>query len=175
MGNRKLCRRVIVASVIATTYAVVCQAGGNHVDACQLISASQAGKILGTKITAKPIDTSAAGPDAASMCNYSGNGIGRGFMLMVGHLKYSDAASEVKRREKQAVADIPPGIPKPSFEGVKNIGDAAYLAKTSTTFQLHVLDHGNVIVVNRNVAASAKAVKQAQQIARVALKQLKHN
>lgn len=175
MGNFSLGRYAIAASLIGMVYTAGCQAGGNPVDACHLISASQAGNILGTNITARPINTSAAGPGAASMCNFSGSGIGQGFMLMAGHVKYANAASEVKRREQQAVADIPPGIPKPRFKNISNLGDAAYLATTPTTFQLHVLDHGNVIVINRNVAAGTKAVTQAQQIARVVLKQLKHD
>ena len=88
-------------------------------------------------------------------------------------IKHANAATEVARREKEALSDTPPGIPMPSFTNIKGLGDAAYLAKTSAYFQLHVLAHGAVIVINRNVTASAKSVEQAEQLARVALKRLK--
>jgi hypothetical protein len=146
---------------------------GGKIDACKLISAEQAGKILGTTITIRAIDTSAAGPNAASMCNYAGPGIGGGFMLIAAHIGYSDAAAEVASQKKQESSDVPPTLPKPSFSDVQGLGDAAYLYKTPGSFQLHVLAHGAAIVVNRNVNASTKAVDQAKQIAKAALANLK--
>jgi hypothetical protein len=145
---------------------------GGKIDACKLVSADQAGKILGTKITIRAIDTSAAGPDAASMCNYAGQAIGSGFMLIAAHIGYSDAAVEVASQKKEAVADVQPTLPKPSFSDIQGLGDAAYLYKTPGSFQLHVLAHGDAIVINRNVNASAKAVDQAKQIAKTALSNL---
>jgi len=94
-------------------------------------------------------------------------------MLIAARVRYSDAATEVARREKEALSDTPPGIPTPRFTNIKGLGDAAYLAKTSAYFQLHVLAHGSVIVINRNVTASAKSVEQTEQLARVALTRLK--
>ena len=146
---------------------------GGRIDACKLISADQAGRILGTTITVRAIDTSAAGPNAASMCNYAAPGIGGGFMLLAAHIGYSDAAAEVASQKKQEAADVPPTLPKPSFSDVQGLGDAAYLYKTPGNFQLHVLAHGAAIVVNRNVDASARAVDQARRIARIALANLR--
>ena len=94
-------------------------------------------------------------------------------MLIAGRVNYTNAATEVARRAKEALSDTPPGIPAPSFTNIKGLGDAAYLAKTSACFQLHVLAHSTVIVINRNLAASAKSVEQAEQLARVALTRLK--
>lgn len=141
-------------------------------DACKLISADQASAILGSKITAHSMDTSAAGPNAGSMCRYAGRGSGSGFMLIAAHLKYTDAAKEVASRQKEALSDNPPGLPKPRFTAVKGLGDAAYLATTSAYFQLHVLAHGNVIVINRNTAVSTRAVQQTKELARAALARL---
>ncbi|HXH72449.1 MAG TPA: hypothetical protein VNI58_06525 [Mariprofundaceae bacterium] len=146
---------------------------GNNIDACKLVSADQASSILGTKITVRAIDTSAAGPDAASMCNYAGDSIGSGFMLIAAHIGYSDAAATVASQKKEESSHLPPGIPHPTFSDIKGLGDAAYLYETPGSFQLHVLAHGNAIVINRNTAASADAVEQARQIAQVALQRLK--
>lgn len=166
-------RIAIVAAALAAGFASTCHAAGTNIDACQLIGVAQASKILGTKITVHAMDTSAAGPGAGAMCRYGGSGIGGGFMLIAGRVHYTNAATEVARREKEALSDTPPGIPTPSFTNIKGLGDAAYLAKTSAYFQLHVLAHGTVIVINRNVAASAKSVEQSKQLARVALTRLK--
>ena len=76
-------------------------------------------------------------------------------------------------RALEALSDTPSGILAPSFTNIKELGDAAYFAKTSTFFQLHVLAHGTVIVINRNVVASTISVEQARQLAQVALTQLK--
>lgn len=148
-----------------------CQAAG--LDACKLIGADQASRILGSQVSAHAMDTAAAGPDAGSMCNYTGEGAGGGFMLIAGHVHYTDAAMEVARREHEALSDTPPGLPKPSFSAVEGLGDAAYLAKATGYFQLHVLAHGSVIVINRNMAASTPAVEQTKALARAALERLK--
>ena len=147
--------------------------GSGKIDACKLVSADQASRILGTKITVRAIDTSEAGPDAGSMCNYSGGGIGSGFMLIAAHIGYSDAAAEVASQQKEESSHLPPGIPHPTFSTVEGLGDAAYLYKTAGSFQLHVLAHGDAIVINRNAAATAKEVDQTKQIARIALSNLK--
>jgi len=171
MSSRGIVLAVAVLSMALTS---ISQAASGKIDACKLISASQASNILGTKVKARPIDTSAAGPGAGSMCNYSGKHMSDGFMLIAAHVKYTNAASEVKAQQKTAASSIPPGIPKPSFANVKGIGDAAFLYKTPGTFQLHVLDHGTSIVINRNVTASTKTVDQAKQIAVAVLAHLKH-
>lgn len=168
------CRRqiAIAAAIAGMGLIAVCKAAGGNIDACQLISIAQAGKILGTKITAHPVNTSAAGPGTASMCSFAGTGIGSGFMLIAGRIHYTSAAQEVARREKEALSDTPPGLPRPSFATVKGLGDAAYLAKTSAYFQLHVLANGKVIVVNRNTTANTKTVREAEEIARAVLAHL---
>lgn len=162
--------RVIVA---ACTLGFIATTNAAGIDACKLISADQASRILNSKITAHTMDTSAAGPDAGSMCNYAGKRSGSGFMLIAAHIKYTDAAQEVASRQKEALEDIPPGLTKPGFTSVKGLGDAAYLATTSAYFQLHVLAHGSVIVINRNTAATTKAVEQTKELARAALARLK--
>jgi hypothetical protein len=176
LSSRNLSSRKIALAVaiFCLVIANISQARSGKIDACKLISASQASHILGSKIKARTIDTSAAGPNAASMCGYSSKHINNGFMLIAGHIKYANAANEVKAQQKLAASHTPPGITKPSFASVKGIGDAAYLYKTPGAFQLHVLAHGNSIVINRNVAANTKLISQAKQLARIALKQLKH-
>lgn len=162
--------RAIVA-ICTLGFVATCQAAG--LGACKLISADQASKILGRKVSAHAMDTSASRRNAGSMCRYAGKGIGSGFMLIAGHVDYTDAVKEVARRQREALSDVPPGLPKPSFTRVAGLGDAAYLAEASGYFQLHVLAHGSVIVINRNMAAGAKAVEQAKEIARAALARLK--
>jgi hypothetical protein len=166
-------RIAIMITAIAAWSTASCYAADANIDACQLISAAQASKILGTKITTRAMSPAMAGAGAGSMCHYAGGGIGGGFMLIVAHIQYTNADTEVARREKEATSDTPPGIPTLSFKNVDGLGDAAYLAKTSAYFQLHVLAHGSVIVINRNVVANAKSVKQAKQLARIALARLK--
>lgn len=157
------------AAIAVASITAICQAGGGKLDACKLISAAEASKRLGTMVTAHAVDTSAVGPRSASMCRYGNGHPGGGFMLLAGGAHYKDAAKEVARQEHEALADIPPGIEKPSFINVRGLGEAAYLAKTSAYFQLHVLAHGRVIVIDLNTAASKKAVSQARRIARAAL------
>jgi len=166
-------RRIAIVAAVSAGFAAPCHAAGANIDPCQLISAAQASRILGTKITVHAMDTSVAGSGAGSMCRFVGSGMGGGFMLIAARVNYSNATAEVARREKEALSDTPPGIPTPSFTDVKGLGDAAYLAKTSAYFQLHVLAQGAVIVINRNVAASAKSVEQTEQLARIALTHLK--
>lgn len=166
-------RIAIVLAGITSGFAVTCHAGGTNIDTCQLISAAQASKILGTKITVHAVNTSTAGPGAGMMCRYAGGGIGGGFMLLAARVHYTNAAMEVARREKEALSHIPPGIPTPSFKNISGLGDAAYLAITPAYFQLNVLAHGTAIVINRNVAANTKSVNEAKHLARIALKRLK--
>ncbi len=162
---------VIIATVITAAFTYHCQAAG-RIDACKLISSTQASSILGTRITAKAIHSAAAGPDAGSMCNYSNGSAHGGFMLIVGHVRYSNAWKEVARQEKVSLSSTPRFLPKPHFSRVTGLGDAAYLSKTSSYFQLHVLSHGNAIVINRNMKADSGAVGQAKKLARLALRNL---
>lgn len=152
-------------------FVTTCQAAG--IDACKLISADEAGNIMGITLTAHSMQAYGSGPIGSSMCRYSGAGIGSGFMLIAGPVNYADPAKEVARQEKEMLSGTPPGLPKPSFVPVKGLGSAAYLAKATGYFQLHVLAHGSAVVINRNAAATSKAVSQAKQIARVVLKRLK--
>lgn len=155
---------------MAATRTLAMRAG--KIDACKLISAAEAQKILGTAVKVKPVDTSAAGPDAASMCSYQTGRVRGGFMLLAGRAKYGNAAAEVTRREKEAVSDIPPGIPTPTFAGVQGLGEAAYLAKTSSSLELHVLQHGVVIVVTVVRKPDAATIKECEAVARVVLTHL---
>lgn len=167
------CCRCMFALIAAFTlgFVATCQAAG--IDACKLISANEAGKIMGSTLRAHSMKTYAGAPNAASMCRYSGKAIGSGFMLIAGPVNYTNAAKEVQRQEKEMLSSTPPGLPKPSFVPVKDLGSAAYLAKATGYFQLHVLAHGSAIVINRNAAATPDAVSRAKQIARVVLKRLR--
>lgn len=165
--------RHVVAILAAGTLGFATTSQAANIDACQLISTDQASKILGTPITIHPVDTSAAGEDAGSMCRYAGKRMGSGFMLIAAHVRYADAADEVARQQKTARADLPPGFPKPSFVNVQGLGEAAYLSIAAGYFQLHVLSGGDSIVISRNVAADTKSVAQAKQIARAILERLK--
>lgn len=147
-------------------------AGAGKIDACKLISAAAAAKVLGTAVTVKPIDTSAAGPDAASMCSYQTGHVAGGFSLLAGRVAYKDAAAEVAHRKKEAVSDVPPGIPTPTFTDVKGLGEAAYLAKTSSSLELHVLQHGAVIVITVVRKPDDATTKECERLARVALAHL---
>ncbi len=49
------------------------------------------------------------------------------------------------------------------------LGEAATLAKSDGYFQLHLLSRRKVLVINRNHAADEKAVKQVEELARLAL------
>ena len=172
LGMAKL-HHYMLAFVAAGTLGFSVTSQAANIDACHLISADEASKIIGTQLTVHAMDTSAAGPNAGSMCSYAGKKYSSDFMLIAGHVDYTDVAKEVASRKKEMLSDIPPGLPVPSFTDVKGLGDAAYLSKTSSYFQLHVLKHGNVIVINRNTAANAQAVEQVKQIARTALMRLK--
>jgi len=143
--------------------------GTGKIEACKLISATAAGKILGTTVTVKPVETSAAGSDAASMCSYQTGQVRGGFMLLAGRVKYSDAATEVAARKKEAVSDLPPGIPTPTFTDVHGLGEAAYLEKTPASVELHVLQHGVVVVITFVRKADQTVVRQCEQLARIAL------
>lgn len=157
--------RAIVATPAVATRAA-------KIDACKLLSAAEAGKVLGATVKVKPVDTSAAGPDAASMCSYQTGRVRDGFMLLVGRAKYGDAAAEVARREKEAVSDVPPGIPTPTFTDVHGLGEAAYLAKTSASLELQVLQHGVVIVITVVKKPDDASIKECERVARVVLANL---
>ena len=137
------------------------------------MSATAAGRILGTKVTVKPVDTSAAGPDAASICDYETGTLHGGFMLLAGRIHYTDAAAEVAYQKKTAAGDVPPGMAKPTFTDVKGLGEAAYLLKAAGSFQLHVIAHGTAIVIGMLQNATPTAVTQSKQLARIAYSHLK--
>ncbi len=150
-----------------------CSAGSSKIEACKLVSATAAGRILGTRVTVKAVDTAVAGSDVATICNYNTGSVHGGFMLIAGRIHYTDAAAEVAYQEKTATTDIPPGTGKLtfSFTAVKGLGEAAYLAKMRGSFQLHVLAHGMAIVIAMD--ASPKAVARSKQLARIALGNIK--
>ena len=166
----------IAVAVIATLVTGAAYAGsGGKIDACTLVSATAAGRILGTRVTVKAVDTSAAGPDAASMCDYETGRIHGGFMLIAGRIHYTNAAAEVAYQKKTATNDVPPpGIDyKPTFVDVKGLGEAAYLLKVHGSFQLHVLNHGTAVIIAMLQNASPKLLAQSEQLARIALGNLK--
>jgi hypothetical protein len=147
-------------------------ANGGRINACELVSVGEAQEALGAEVTTKPIDTSAAGPEAASMCSYQTGHVGGGFMLLAGRLQYDDAAAEAANREKEAVSNLPPGIPTPTFKDVSGLGEAAYLAETPESLELHVLDHGSVIVLTMNRKPDGAAESLAERLAGFAIRRL---
>ena len=155
--------------VLAVT---ACFASGSKIDACKLVSATEASRVFGTRVTVKAVDTSAAGSGAASICNYNTGSLHGGFMLLAGRIHYTDAAAEVAYQKQAATLDIPPGMAKPSFTDVNGLGEAAYLLKTQGSFQLHVLAHGTAIVISMIHDANAKSVSQARALAAIALQHL---
>jgi|GEM_PF-2031879 len=170
----------LLAVVVLTLGLAACAsenatADQGKIDACELVSAAEAGEVLGTDVTVKPIDTSAAGPDAASMCSYQTGQIGGGFMLLAGRVPYRDAAAEVADRKKEELSGVPAGIPEPTFTDVTGLGEAAYLAETPESLELHVLDHGAVIVVTLSRKPDTAAETLAEQLARVAVGNLEKN
>jgi hypothetical protein len=148
-------------------------AGSGRIDACKLVSATAAGRILGARVTVKPIHPVGAGPDAASMCDYDTGSLRGGFMLIAGRIQYTDAAAEVAYQEKMATGDVPPGMDQPTFADVKSLGEAAYLLKAGGYFQLHVLAHGTAIVISMLRDTRPKALAQSKKLARIALGNLK--
>lgn len=148
-------------------------AAGSRIDACSLLSAQQAGAVLGVSVTRKPVDTSAAGPGAASMCNYSSASLPQSYMLLASRLKVSDLAKEVASQKAEISKDMQQNIHMtPKFADVKDVGDAAFLVEFAGTMQLHAFAKQAVIVVNRNVNATPENVAQLENFARAAVAHL---
>ena len=149
------------------------KAAGSQIDACSLLSAEQAGAVLGVSITRKPVDTSAAGPDAATMCHYSSTSFPQGYMLLASWLKVSDLAKEVESQKSEIRQDMQQHLNvTPKIVGVKDMGDAAFLVEMDGALQLHAFAKGAVIVASRNVNATAENVAQLETFARAALSHL---
>lgn len=155
----------VVAALGMTTW---CYAGDGNIDACKLISAADASRILGVKLKVKKVGNS----DISSMCNYSGGGLHGGFMLIAARLHYKSAKQEVTRQEKAVGSSTPPGLPKPHVEPVSGLGEGAFIYEMGGTFQLHVLSHGASIVIGRNTPRNPTTLSQAEKLARLALKKL---
>jgi hypothetical protein len=166
---RRLFRTMMIEATIAAGLLMgvtACHAGssgsgGGKLDACSLVSAAEAGKILGAKVTVHPTDTSGLGPGAASLCGYTTGRVLGGFLLRVAPgAQYTD----LKEGE--------PG-PKLTFADVKGLGKAAYLTETRGYFMLNVLGHGTYIMITIDRGPNAANIAQAEKLARVALGHLK--
>lgn len=155
-----------------TAGARVASAAG--LDACTLIGPHAAGEVLGVPVTTKTVD-SAGGGGAVSMCNYSDGTASGGFMLIAARLlDAGDPVGAADDQKAQIVADTKKNIGvEPKVEDMAGLGDAAFLVDMGGTMQLHVLAGDASIVIGRNVLASAKAVQQAEALARVALGNLR--
>lgn len=169
----------LLTSALFTSALAACSSGktaveARQIDACDLVSAAEAQEVLGTEVTTKPTDTSAAGPDAASMCSYQTGQVGGGFMLLAGRVRYDDASAEVANRKKEEVSDVPEGIPTPTFTDVSDLGEAAYLAETPQSLELHVLDHGAAIVLTMTRKPDAAAESLAERLAHFAVRRLEN-
>lgn len=163
---------VILIPALSACHSEKAAADQATIDACTLVSAGEATKVLGVEVTIKPVDTSGAGPDAASICHYQTNQVGGGFTLLAGRVQYTDPAAEMADRKKAEVSDLPPGIPTPTFSDVTGLGESAYLAETPESVELHVLDHGVVIVVTLVGKPDAAAEDLAERLGRVAVQNL---
>lgn len=137
-------------------------------DACALIPTAAAGIILGAKVTTKPVNTYGA---PASHCFYA-TSHGGGFSLLVARLHYKNAAAELARQKKAAVAGWPSSMGKPHFTDVRGVGDAATLLEAQGFFQLHVLARGIAIVINMNHNATTANVAKVRKLAGIALQNL---
>ena len=146
------------------------KAAGAQIDACSLLSAQEAGAVLGVPMTQKAVDTSAAGPDAATMCHFSSTSSRQGYMLLASWLKVSDLAQEVESQKNEIRKDMQEHINvTPKIEDVSGLGDAAFLVEMTGDVQLHAFAKGAVIVVSRNVDATPENVAQLEKFARAAL------
>jgi hypothetical protein len=143
-------------------------------DACTLIAPARASHILGAAITVHKVDTSIAGPNAASMCRYASGHMGSSFMLLAAHLKVPNLAHEIAS-EKKRIRDESVKMIKitPKISDVNGLGDAAFLVDSGGFLQLHVFAHGNKIVVNRTTRATKKVIAETKELARAALDGLK--
>ena len=140
-------------------------------DACKLVAPDLVTKIMGTPISAKPVDH--GGGNDVSMCSYQGATIGSGFMLIAAALPKGDLAAEVADQKKTVLNDTPPpGIEKPKVADVSGVGDAAFLVSSNVMVQLHVFAHGDKLVISRNVPASSKAIAEEKQVAQAAIANL---
>ena len=151
-----------------------CSGTAERPDACKLVDPAAAGKILGTTLTAKRIDTHLAGKNAASLCNYSSGRIKTSFLLIAAPLKAPNLAAEIARQKKSILGEkLPAGIPKPTISDVSGVGDGAFLVTMGPSLQLHAFAHGVSLVVSRNVTPSTDARDQTKQIAQLAIAGLK--
>jgi hypothetical protein len=149
------------------------KASGSQIDACSLLSAEQAGAALGVSMTQKAVDTSTAGPDAATMCHYSSPSFSQGYMLLASWLKVSDLAKEVDSQKTEIRQDFQKHINvTPKIVDVSDLGDAAFLVEMDGDLQLHAFAKGAVIVVDRNVNATPENIAQVEKFARAALSHL---
>ncbi len=161
---------VMTAGLIAAGTSMALAAGAP--DACKLVAPDLIRQILGTPISAKPVDAGGGAPDV-SMCLYHGGTVGSGFMLIASALPQRDLASEVADQKETVLEDEPPpGIDKPKVADFSGVGDAAFLVTSSVMVQLHVFSHGDKLVVSRNVPASPKAIAEEKQIAEAAIANL---
>lgn len=166
---------LFAAAILALAAPIPGKAAGQP-DACKLVDPASAAKLMGGSVTAKPIDTNAAGPDAASMCFYSAGNPAAGFMLLAAHLHPANLATEIARQKREVTASsAPPGtnMAKPKITDVAGIGKAAFLVAMPGFLQVHAFASGAVIVVNQNRNATPDAISQAKAFARLAMKGLK--
>jgi len=148
-------------------------AAESQLNACSLISAAQASHVIGTTVTARAVDTSAAGPDAASMCHYSTGKVRSGFMLLAAHLKVADLTGEMASEKKRISTEMAKMLKiTPKISDVTALGDGAFLVESSVSLQLHVFAHGNKLVLTRNGQATKKVIDETKQLARTALNHL---
>jgi hypothetical protein len=157
----------------AASQSAATEAAGSQIDACSLLSADQAGAVLGASVTRKPIDTSAAGPGASTMCHYASAGSPQGYLLQASWLKVSDLAKEVDSQKAEISKDFQQHLNvTPKIVDVNGMGDAAFLVEMDGALQLHAFAKGAVIVASRNVSATPENLAQLEKFSRAALSHL---
>lgn len=170
--------QIALLTTLLTLGPSTCVYAGEKIDACSLISAAQAGKVLGTKMNQKKIHTyNENEPGVGSLCNYSGGGIHGGFMLKAIEIKYTSAEKEITSEQNSAKEHEKKksyrNMPKTRFESVSDLGDGAYIESMGKNFfELNVLFHGMGISIIRNVKMTAETKRQSMRLAKIALRHL---
>lgn len=164
-----------VVTALLTALAIhLIHAAESQLNACSLIGVAQASHITGSTITARAVNTSAAGPGAASMCHYSTGQVRGSFMLQVAHLKVADVAREMASEKRRISTEMMKMLKMtPKISDVSGLGDGAFLVDSNGSLQLHIFANGNKLVLTRNGRATKKAIDEIKQLAQLALSRLK--
>jgi len=143
-----------------------------EIDACSLIAVADAGKLLQTTLTAKKPDTASGN----GLCNYlSSDSMDKSFLLVAGTRGGTDSPADYAASRKHSVVDdwkqSVGGEAK--TEDVSGIGDAAFVFESADVTQLYVFVAKSTLMINRNVAPDPDSIALTEELARLALANLK--